>query len=192
MAKGRDSGMPAADIWDGFFNPGAAFDALGFARISGDAVEFGCGYGTFTTAAAHRTVGTVYALDLEPCMVRATAARAADAGAGNVVVEQRDFMTHGSGRPAGSASLAILFNILHIEEPADLLREARRILHAGGSAAVIHWRHDIDTPRGPPLAIRPRPELCAEWAASAGFRPGDARCLPGSPWHWGMRLTAGP
>ena len=31
--------------------------------MSGDAIEFGCGYGTFTIVAAQRTLGTVYALD---------------------------------------------------------------------------------------------------------------------------------
>jgi SAM-dependent methyltransferase len=107
----------------------------------------------------------------------------------NIVVEQRDFVTAGSGRPDGSAACAILFNILHIEDPMDLLREAYRILRNGGTAAAIHWRHDIDTPRGPPRDIRPRPEQCAAWAAQAGFRAqGGVLDLPNSPWHWGMRL----
>ena len=180
--------MPCVEVWDRFFDPDAILDALGCLRVSGDAVEFGCGFGTFTTAAARRVSGTVYALDIDPAMVQATAARAAVARAGNIVVEQRDFVTAGSGRPGGSAAFAMLFNILHIEDPIALLREARRILRSGGSAAVIHWRHDIDTPRGPRLDIRPRPEQCAAWAEQAGFRSQGVRDLPNSPWHWGMLL----
>jgi SAM-dependent methyltransferase len=188
VAKGRDSGMPPAEVWEDFFDPDAVFDALGCVGISGDAVEFGCGYGTFTIATARRVAGTVYALDIDPAMVRATAARAAEALARNVVVEQRDFATAGSGRPDGSAALVILFNILHIEDPVELLGEARRILRKGGTAAVIHWRHDIDTPRGPPREIRPGPGQCAAWAELAGFHASGARDLPNSPWHWGMLL----
>ncbi len=189
MAKGRDSGMPSADVWESFFDPDAILDALGCGSISGDAVEFGCGYGTFTIAAARRVTGAVYAVDIDPAMVRATADRAAKVLAHNVVVEQRDFVTAGSGRPGGSAALVIVFNILHIEDPMSLLGEARRILWNGGTAAAIHWRHDIETPRGPPLEIRPRPEQCADWAERAGLRTqGGVIDLPHSPWHWGMRF----
>jgi len=189
VAKGRDSGMPSVDVWESFFEPGAILDALGCARISGDAVEFGCGYGTFTIAAARRVTGAVLALDIDPVMVRVTAARAEDALARNIIVEERDFVAAGSGRPDGSAACAILFNILHIENPMDLLREAHRILRNGGTAAAIHWRHNIETPRGPPLEIRPRPEQCAAWAEQAGFRARDGILdLPNSPWHWGMRF----
>jgi hypothetical protein len=86
-------------------------------------------------------------------------------------------------------ALVILFNILHIEDPLGLLGEARRILRNRGTVAAIHWRHDIDTPRGPTLEIRPRPEQCAFWAEQAGFRAsGGVLDLPNSPWHWGMRL----
>jgi hypothetical protein len=55
---------------------------------------------------------------------------------------------------------------------------------------VIHWRHG-DTPRGPDLAIRPRPEQVASWASAAKLDPiGPAFDLP--PWHYGLRLAAAP
>jgi hypothetical protein len=34
----------------------------------------------------------------------------------------------------------------------------------------MHWNHDPSTPRGPSMAIRPRPDDCAQWAAEAGLR----------------------
>jgi hypothetical protein len=48
--------------------------------------------------------------------------------------------------------------------------------------------HDIRTPRGPSLDIRPRPEQCRAWGKQAGLRWVRDQALPGSPWHWGMLL----
>ncbi|HEY0800325.1 MAG TPA: class I SAM-dependent methyltransferase [Steroidobacteraceae bacterium] len=188
MAKGRDSGMPSVDLWESFFDPGAILGALECLQVCGDAVEFGCGYGTFTVALAPRVSGTVYALDIDPAMVSATAIRASAAVIPNIVVEQRDFVTAGSGRPDESVGFVMLFNILHIEEPIGLLSEAHRILREGGTAAVVHWRRDVDTPRGPPLEIRPSAEQCRAWAERSGLRWRSVLNLPNSPWHWGMLL----
>jgi SAM-dependent methyltransferase len=186
MTKGRDSGMPAAEQWESYFDSPGILDALAGPHIRGDAIEFGCGYGTFTVPAAQRISGTVYALDIDPAMVAATWARVGEAGLRNVVVEQRDFASDGCGRQSRSAGLALLFNILHIEDPVCLLREAHRVLHPDGLAAVIHWNYDAATPRGPPLDIRPRPEQCRRWAEEAGFQWLRDPKLPGCPWHWGM------
>ncbi len=182
--------MPPVELWESFFgSPADIFDALGCHTVHGDAVEFGCGYGTFTVALAPRVSGSLYALDIDPTMVSATAARAEQMGMVNIKSEQRDFVSAGSGRLDGSVSLVMLFNILHIEEPLDLLCETHRILRGDGVAAVIHWKHDIETPRGPPLAIRPPPQLCREWAERTGFRCRRlVHQLPGYPWHWAMLL----
>ena len=178
--------MPAAEQWESYFDPVGILESLGCFRSSGDIVEFGCGYGTFTIPAAQRTVGTVFALDIEPFMVEATTLRAAQADLRNVVVEQRDFVVEGSGRAPYSVSFVLLFNILHIEESGALLREAFRILHPGGRLGITHWNHDARTPRGPPLAIRPHPQQCRSWGERAGFKWSLDASLPGSPWHWGM------
>ena len=177
MTRGRDSGMPPAEQWESYFDAAGIPEALGCSHIAGDAIEFGCGYGTFTIPAAHRTAGTVYALDIDPQMVTATAARVTQSGLHNVVVEQRDFVADGCGRATGSMSLAMLFNILHLEDPASLLKETRRAVRPGGRIGVIHWIHDVHTPRGPPLSIRPRPAQCQSrrgWIA-VDLQPGFAR-----------------
>jgi hypothetical protein len=79
---------------------------------------------------------------------------------------------------------------LHCEDPVSLLHQARRALRIGGRAFIIHWRHDPSTPRGPSMAIRPRPEQCIDWAESAGFRLVSHEPIALPPYHWGAVVTA--
>jgi ubiquinone/menaquinone biosynthesis C-methylase UbiE len=186
--KGRESGMPEEAYWASFFDPQAVLDRLLLPKDSTcNVLEFGCGYGTFTLPAASRTQGKVTALDIEPEMVRLVAQRAQDAGLANVHAEVRDFIEHGTGVPGGSQGHVMVFNLLHIEDPLALLREAHRTLQPRGTLSVIHWRSDIETPRGPPLAIRPKPEQCAAWVSEAGF---DAvvqvHLGQSAPYHYGL------
>jgi SAM-dependent methyltransferase len=151
-------------------------------------VEFGCGYGLFTVPAAKLISGTLYALDIDPRMVEATAARASEAGLTNVVTQEKDFAEAGCGRPDAIAGYAMLFNILHVEEPVALLREAYRALEPGGRIGIIHWKRDPATPRGPSMAIRPTRQQCRHWAEEAGFRFVRAEDLCCCSWHWGIVL----
>jgi len=180
--------MPPLEQWERFFDAGGILEALGCRDLSGDVVEFGCGYGTFTLPAACRASGTVFALDIDPLMVAATAGRAQRAGIRNVVAQQRDFDVDGCGRPACSATYVMLFNILHLQEPLGLLQEAHRVLRPDAILGMLHWRRDASTPRGPPLEIRPSAEQCRLWAEATGFRWIRTPQLPRSPWHWGMML----
>ncbi|MHC4769576.1 MAG: class I SAM-dependent methyltransferase [Planctomycetota bacterium] len=189
--KIRDSGMPNEQTWGGFFDPPQVLDKLGLTSRIGDVVEFGCGYGIFTIPAARIVSGVVHALDIEPEMIETTRARAAEAGLANVAPACRDFLADGTGLPDAGADYAMVFNIMHLKDPQDLLREAWRSLRPGGFLGLIHWKYDVATPRGPALTIRPRPEECRRWAEQAGFESaGEGRggviALP--PHHWGMVL----
>jgi SAM-dependent methyltransferase len=194
--KGRDSGMPDESLWSSFFDEDAALVALwGAGPMKGDVVEFGCGYGTFTLPAARRTDGIVTALDIEPEMVAYVRSKAAELNLMNIRAEVRDFVANGTGLPDASQGRAMIFNLLHLEDPVSLLREALRTLQPAGTLAVIHWRSDIPTPRGPSLSIRPRPDQCAAWIEQAGFSwieqagfSGIAAVdlQPSCPYHFGL------
>ena len=184
--RARESGMPGEASWSEFFDAACIVEKLGCDSKCGDVVDFGCGYGIFTIAAARITRGTVHALDIDPGMIEATREKARKAGLENVRVEQRDFLARGSGRPDSSVGFAMLFNILHLDDPMALLGEAHRILAPGGRLAVIHWNYDPSTPRGPSLAIRPRPTQCRDWMEQAGFAVPGIEPLPCSPYHYGL------
>jgi SAM-dependent methyltransferase len=184
--KGRESGMPDESYWDTFFNPACMVAKLDCGGAGGDVVEFGCGYGTFTLPAAKRVAGRVLALDIEPALVAATAAKAAAAGLTNVTAEVRDFAAAGCGVPDGGAGYAMLFNILHLEDPVGLLREARRALAPGGTAGIVHWRTDVPTPRGPSMPIRPSAGRCRAWGEAAGLEFVRYESLCCCSWHWGL------
>ena len=187
--KARESGMPEEAYWQSFFAAEAALDRLmPQLGTAAEIVEFGCGYGTFTLPAARRTTGRLTALDIEPTMVAEVAAKAGAAGLNNVHAVQRDFVLYGTGLADGSQAHAMVFNLLHLEDPLALLREALRVLRPGGAISVIHWRSDIPTPRGPSLAIRPTAEQCIAWLEQAGFTGVQQVDLSGScPYHYGLR-----
>lgn len=183
--KTRESGMPSESLWQGFFEPAKTLQALGLVCPCRLAVDFGCGYGTFAIPAAAMIDGTVLALDIDPEMVETTRAKAT--GILNLQVAQRDFVETGSGLEPGTADYVMLFNLLHAVESAALLAEARRILNRGGTLGVMHWNYDPETPRGPSMDIRLRPEQCRGMVEQAGFVASSLIQLP--PYHYGFRAT---
>jgi len=183
--KTRESGMPDEQIWSSFFSPTQTLARLGLTESCRDVVDFGCGYGTFTIPAARIVRGTVHALDIEAEMVEATARKARAAGLTNVHVERRDFVVEGTGLPDGEVDYVMLFNILHCEQPAVLLREAWRVLSGGGRLGIMHWNYEPSTPRGPSMDIRPRSEQCRAWAEQAGFHLRGPGKIDLPPYHYG-------
>lgn len=191
--KLRDSGMPDEAYWETLLDVPLILDRLGIATLqssaaTGDVAELGCGFGTFSLPIARRISGTLRTFDIEPAMVARTQARAAAAGLSNVVCEVRDVFADGFGCDDASQEACLLFNILHCEHPVRLLGEAARIVRPGGWVLAIHWRHDPATPRGPALAIRPRPEQIAGWAAETGALAPVGVTIDLPPWHYGLRF----
>jgi SAM-dependent methyltransferase len=185
--KVRDSGMPEQTYWESLLNVGEILDSLQVDDQIHDAVEVGCGYGTFTLPVAQGIRGTLHTFDIEPEMIAATRERLGVAGIRNVELHERDIVADGFGLPLASADAVLLFNILHADNPVDLLKSAASLLSPTGRVLVIHWRSDLATPRGPDLSIRPRPEQIVAWGRDAGLVPdGAQRMLP--PWHFGLTL----
>lgn len=177
--------MPDEPMWDDFFDPDIILDKLGIQNVAGNITDLGCGYGTFAIPAATRTKGSIYAIDIELEMIKVTREKAEQNGLENVVAIQRDFLAEGTGLADSSCNYAMLFNILHAEQPLSILFEVKRILVSGGKVGIIHWIHDPSTPRGPSMSIRPRPEQCQSWLMEAGFtQDGTIIALP--PYHYGL------
>lgn len=188
--KARQSGMPDEAYWETLFDVQRVLDDLGLDGALGDVFELGCGYGTFSIPVARRIRGVLDTVDIDPAMVRRTRERAAAAGLRNLRCRERDALAQGFGIAPGSMDACLLFNILHCEEPIRLLAEARVALRPGGLVYVIHWRCDPATPRGPDLAIRPRPEQCIEWAKDAGLQPPSRGAIGLPPYHYGLVFPA--
>ncbi len=150
-----------------------------------DAVDFGCGYGTFAIPAAKQIQGKLHGFDIDPMMIEATKRLAEQENVHNMRLHLCDFVMDGTGLEVASVDYVMLFNILHAEDPLRLLREAWRILAPGGRVGVIHWNYDPITPRGPPMEMRPRPEDCRRWILKAGFAI-EAPHIDLPPFHYGI------
>lgn len=183
--KVRDSGMPDENMWNSFFDVEKIFRGLEIDNKITSLVEIGCGYGTFTIPAAKIINGKVTAFDIEEDIV----SRLKQITAGNKKIEiiNRDIIFEGTGIKSSDIDYVMLFNILHHEKPHEILGEAFRILKTNGKAGIIHWRTDIDTPRGPAKEIRPEPEYLEQEAIGAGFKIKKHSFIL-EPWHYGILL----
>jgi len=185
-----DSGMPEEIYWNSLFDIDGIIEWLGPLKHGSKIVEVGCGYGTFTVPLAKKTKGDIYTFDIESSMIDATRSNTQESGLSNVVLGLRDVLDQGTGLEANSVDMVLLFNILHFSERSQFLKEASRILKNGGVAAIIHWRKDISTPRGP--AMNTRPDQAQILSAAEGLDlnfNGDSCIL--EPYHWGIQLVKG-
>ena len=182
-----DSGMPDEAYWNSLFDIPRIVDWLKIRNLSAPIVEIGCGYGTFTVPVAKETDVEVYAFDIESSMIEAAQRNALKAGIHNVRFFMRDVVEEGTGLESGSVGMVLLFNILHFDERRILLEEACRILRPNGVAAIIHWRKDIPTPRGPGVHTRPDQQMILESIKGLDLVfNGNSRIL--EPYNWGIQL----
>jgi len=189
--KVRDSGMPDETYWESLFDIESIMQRIGPAKHAIDAVEFGSGYGTFSLPIARRISGTLFALDLETELIHRLKQRAESQNVNNITAIERDFVASGTGLADASVDYACLFNILHHDEPVNLIREAKRVVRPGGFLAVMHWRSDLSTPRGPSLDIRPKPQQMLAWLHEAEVTSAVYYVL--APYHYGYlaKITTG-
>jgi SAM-dependent methyltransferase len=186
--KIRESGMPPEEVWSSFFNVEEILDAMRINSEVRDAADFACGYGTFTIPAAQRIQGIMFAIDIDPKLIRGVDEKSSRLGLANVKSKVRDLLRDGSSLENESVDYVMLFNILHMEDPLILLREASRVLRHGGRIGVIHWIRDPNTPRGPPLEMRPTVEQCINWCLQAGFATGSGTSTDLKPYHFGLLM----
>lgn len=186
--KVHDSGMPEETYWNSLFDIAGIVEWLEINDRTGGIAEIGCGYGTFTVPVALTSGKSLLAFDIEPDMIATARHHVVDAGLSNVQFFLRDVLETGTGLAEGSVGLVLLFNLLHFPERRILLEEASRILRTHGRIAIIHWRKDIPTPRGPVMEVRPDQQDILQDIQGLALQPkGDSVLL--GPYHWGMQLV---
>lgn len=185
--KVRDSGMPEEIIWSKFFNPEHILQQMEVTHDLTSVVDLGCGFGTFSIPASHIVNGTVHAFDIDQDMIAQLQSKMVQQELKNIELHLKDFIIEGSGFADNSIDYVMLFNILHHDNPHQILKEIHRILKPGQKAGIIHWRSDIPTPRGPQLKIRPTPEQCKQWVVESGFEISKEVKL--EPYHFGIIIS---
>lgn len=185
--KYRESGMPTEELWQTFFNPIDVLEKMGINKNARTLIDIGCGYGTFLLPAAEIISRNVIGIDIDENMIEICRKKVQDSNILNAYIINGDISKDDTIKELENHKDEIdyitLFNILHCEKPLDLLQSAYDILNKGGKIGVIHWIHE-ETPRGPSMEIRPKPESIVEWASKVGFTLQNQIDLP--PYHYGL------
>ena len=153
---------PSRDAWQ---KPHEVIQAL---APKPDAViaDVGAGTGYFAVRLANRVPkGRVYGVDIEPDMVKYLAERAKREKRGNLIALAG---TPEDPRLPEKADLIVLVDTFHhIDERHRYLRKLRSSLKPGGRIAIIDFR--LDSPEGPPPAVRIAPERVKAELEEAGY-----------------------
>lgn len=141
---------PARDAWQ---RPDAVIDAL--ALTPGMAVaDLGAGTGYFAVRLARAVPdGTVYAMDVEPDMVRYLGERATREGLANLVAVRGEPADPRLPVPVDAAIMVDTYH--HVGDPAGFFARLRERLRPGATLAIVDFKTDApaDAP-GPPAAMR--------------------------------------
>jgi len=182
--------MPDEAYWESLFDIPTITDWLDLKNSMGPIVEIGCGYGTFTVPIASQSGHEVITFDIDQEMTVAATKKAKQRNLPNVSFTLRDVVTSGTGLEANTTGMVLLFNILHSRDNKALLEESCRILKPGGRIAIIHWRKDIPTPRGPDIDGRPNKDGILKAIDGLDLKiEGHGKNL--EPYHWGIQLVKG-
>lgn len=153
---------PKRDVWQ---RPDQVLQAL---TLPPDAVvaDLGAGTGYFAVRLAKLLPsGRVYAVDIEPDMVRYLAERAKRDNLANLVAVQG---TPGDPGLPGKVDLVLLVDVYHhVDERERYFRRLGDHLRPGGRIAVIDFRPD--SPVGPPRSARIAAERVKDELKRAGY-----------------------
>jgi ubiquinone/menaquinone biosynthesis C-methylase UbiE len=153
---------PARDAWQ---KPDDVIEAL---SLKPDAVvaDIGAGTGYFAVRLARMLPrGRIYAIDVEPDMVKYLIERAKREGMKNVIAVAAK---PDDPRLPDKIDLLLLVDVYHhIAGREQYFRRLRPALKPGGSIAIIDFRKD--SPQGPPKEARIAPEQVKAELAKAGY-----------------------
>jgi predicted methyltransferase len=153
---------PERDAWQ---KPHEVIQALGL-KPDAAVADIGAGTGYFSARLANMLrEGRVYAVDIEPDMVKYVAERARREGLANIVPVTG---AADSPRLPAKVDMALFVDVYHhIEERGRYFRNLRGALKPGGRVAIIDFRPD--SPEGPPASARIAPERVKEEMKLAGY-----------------------
>jgi SAM-dependent methyltransferase len=153
---------PERDAWQ---KPHAVIEALAL-RPDVVLADLGAGTGYFAARLARMLPkSTVYAVDVEPDMVRYLGERAKREGLPNLKPLRA---SAGDARLPEKVDLVLVVDVYHhIDEREQYLRRLAATLRPGGRVAVIDFR--LDSPEGPPKAARIAPDKVKAEFAAAGY-----------------------
>jgi SAM-dependent methyltransferase len=153
---------PQRDAWQ---KPHEVIQALALKRDAAVA-DIGAGTGYFSARLATLLKdGRVYAVDLEPDMVKYLGERARRDGLPNMIAVQG---AAGTPRLPAKVDLALLVDVYHhIDARPRYFRDLRKSLNPGARVAIIDFR--LDSPEGPPPAARVPPEQIKAEMKQAGY-----------------------
>jgi len=158
---------PKRDEWQ---KPHQVIQAL---RLKPDAVvaDLGAGTGYFAARLANMLgKGRVYAVDVEPEMVKHLAKRAKDEHLPNMVAVQA---SPEEARLPAKVDVVLLVDVYHhIGAREAYFRKLRGALKAGARVAIIDFR--MDSPDGPPKEARISPERVKQEMQAAGYALAEA------------------
>ena len=127
----------------------------------------GSGYFTLRIAAHVGDTGRVFAVDIDPAMIRFLNRRIRDAGVRNVqtiLAEPADPLL-----PDASVDRFVIVDTWHhIEKPLDYLALMRRMLKPGGQVVMIDFQKR-ELPLGPPMAMKIAREDLVRQMEANGF-----------------------
>jgi ubiquinone/menaquinone biosynthesis C-methylase UbiE len=174
-------------MWSKFFDPEQILQQMEVGNDLQSVVDLGSGFGTFSIPASEMIKGEVHAFDIDLDMILQLQTKIDQLDIKNINLHLKDFIAEGISLPDNSVDYVMLFNILHHDNPHQILNDVFRVLKTGEKAGIIHWRSDIPTPRGPHLDFRPTPDECKKWAVESGFT--ITKELNLKPYHFGIVIA---
>jgi len=130
-------------------------------------IDLGSGTGTFTfpLLACIGSTGIVYAIDDSEEMQAYIRSKNPPP---NLIFVRSDVTQ--TGLDDGIADFCLLSSILHeVDQPAELMAEAFRLLKPGGRILVVEWKAELDSP-GPPRRRRLSREKVEQLFRQTGFQ----------------------
>ena len=170
----------------GFINPKKILENIGLAAGMFVA-DFGCGHGYFALPAAKIAgeQGKIFAVDVLAEALEAVKSQAQLQGALNIEVMRGDLeVTGGSKIGTEAVDMVLLHNVLfQSQKKMEILREAKRVLKAGGRLELIEWRPEKNT-FGPKEGWRLAVPEAKKLAGDEGFN--FEREFDAGEYHFGL------